>query len=66
MSKPTQSQMFYAASRASADRDVTFMELVNHATNPLTREDLEANIARRPGLWSRYSGFLESLPRRTN
>lgn len=58
----TQAQMFYAASRAAGDRDATFMELVRHPTNPLTREDLAANIARRPSLWSRYAGFLDSLP----
>lgn len=60
---PTQSQLFYAASRSAGDRDATFMELVNHPTNPITREDLAANIARRPSLWSRYSGFLDKLPR---
>jgi hypothetical protein len=61
---PTQAQMFYGASRSAADRDSTFMELVNHPTNPLTREDLLANIERRPNLWSRYSGFLDKLPSR--
>lgn len=61
---PTQAQMFYAASRANAGRDETFMELVNHPTNPLTREDLEANIARRPALWERYAGWLDKLPSR--
>lgn len=56
--------MFYAATRRAADADRTFLELVNHPTNPLTREDLEANIERRPALWSRYSGFLDKLPSR--
>lgn len=56
--------MFYEASRLNAERDATFMELVNHPTNPLTREDLEANIRRRPALWQRYAGFLDKLPRR--
>lgn len=63
--KPTQADMFYAASRASGQRDETFMELVNHPTNPMTREDLEANIARRPALWKRYEGFLSVLPSRS-
>lgn len=62
---PTQAQMYYDATRKAADRDCTFMELVNHPTNPLTREDLQANIERRPSLWSRYSGFLDKLPSRT-
>jgi hypothetical protein len=60
----TQAQMYYAASRRTGDNDATFMELVNHPTNPLTREDLLANIARRPALWSRYAGFLDRLPPR--
>lgn len=62
---PTQAQMFYAATRAASERDMTFLELVNHPTNPLTREDLQRNIERRPGLWSRYAGFLDKLPSRT-
>jgi hypothetical protein len=64
--KPSQAQMFYAASRAAGERDSTFMELVNHPTNPLTREDLARNIARRPALWSRYAGFLNKLPSRAS
>ena len=59
-----QVQMYYAAERRAAERDGTFLELVNHPTNPLTREDLEANIRRRPELWSRYAGWLDSLPTR--
>lgn len=62
--KPTQQDLFYAASRSAADTDKLFSDLVIHPTNPLTREDLEANIARRPALWSRYAGFLEKLPSR--
>lgn len=58
----TQKQMFRDAEQIAADRDNTFMELVNHPTNPLTREDLEKNIARRPSLWKRYEGFLDKLP----
>lgn len=61
---PSQRDLFYAASRAAGDRDATFMELVNHPTNPLTQEDLAANIARRPSLWKRYEGFMEKLPKR--
>ena len=60
----SQAQLFYSASRRCGDADATFMELVNHPTNPLTREDLEANILRRPALWRRYAGFLTVLPTR--
>lgn len=58
----SQAQHFEIARRRIADADRTFMELVNHPTNPMTREDLAANIARRPALWSRYAGFLDKLP----
>lgn len=60
----TQAQHFEIARRRIADADRTFMELVNHPANPMTREDLAANIARRPSLWSRYAGFLDKLPSR--
>lgn len=60
----SQRQMFYDATSAAGERDATFMQLVNHPTNPLTKEDLEANIKRRPSLWSRYAGFLSKLPSR--
>ena len=62
----TQAQMYYAAERRAAERDQLFMELVQHPTNPLTREDLVANIQRRPALWERYSGFMDRLPRRAS
>lgn len=65
MAQLTQMQLFDLARRANAALDQTFMELVNHPTNPMTREDLEANIKRRPELWGRYAGFLDVLPRRT-
>lgn len=60
----SQRSAYYAAVRAMGERDATFMELVNCKTNPLTQEDLAANIARRPSLWKRYEGFLSKLPRR--
>ena len=60
----TQLQQFELARRKIAAANQTFMELVNHPTNPMTREDLAANIARRPELWSRFAGFLDKLPSR--
>lgn len=60
----TQAQHFELARRRIAETNQTFMELVNHPTNPLTREDLAANIARRPALWQRFAGFLDTLPTR--
>jgi capsid protein len=60
----TQLDHFNAAHRQIAGVNATFMELVNHPTNPLTREDLAANIERRPALWGRFAGFLKTLPPR--
>jgi len=60
----TQAQLFEEARRRLAETNATFMELVNHPTNPLTKEDLAAGIARRPALWSRYAGFMDRLPTR--
>ena len=60
----TQAQLFEESRRNIASVNETFMALVNHPTNPMTREDLAANIARRPALWSRFAGFLDTLPSR--
>lgn len=60
----TQFQYYELARRQIADANETFMELVNCKENPLTREDLQANIRRRPDLWTRYAGFLDTLPSR--
>lgn len=60
----TQAQQYEKARRQLAECNATFMELVNCPTNPLTREDLARNIERRPALWSRFAGFLETLPSR--
>lgn len=61
---PTQKQMYYAAEKHSGGMNRAFMDLVNCKNNPLTREDLARNIERRPTLWKRYEGFLETLPTR--
>ena len=58
----TQAQHFESARRNLAECNAAFMDLVNHPTNPLTRQDLARNIERRPALWARYAGFLETLP----
>lgn len=64
MQNPSQKQMFYAASRKAAEADIAFMDMVNHPTNPMTREDLEALIKRRPEKYGRYKGFLDKLQSR--
>jgi hypothetical protein len=60
----TQRQHFDKAHRQISDGNIAFMELVNHPTNPLTREDLAALLRRRPDRWSRFAGFLDKLPTR--
>jgi hypothetical protein len=60
----TQVQHFEAAHRKIADLNAAFMELVNHPTNPMTREDIEALIARRPEHYGRFAGFIDKLPSR--
>ena len=39
-----------------------FMDLVNHPTNPLTKSDLAALIAKRPNTYGRFAGFMDKLP----
>lgn len=61
----SQTQHYEIARRDIAALNEQFMALVTCPTNPMTREDLEANIKRRPALWSRFSGFLQTLPSRS-
>lgn len=60
----TQLQMFYEAHRKIADLNNTFMELIRHPTNPMTREDLKALIAKRPYVYGRFAGFLDKLEKK--
>jgi len=53
-----QVEMWTAAERRSAEVEKMFMALV---ADGLTKAELEANIARRPSLWSRFSSWLEVL-----
>lgn len=56
---PTQYEMFYQQSRAIADTDLLFIEMVKDG---MTRSELQRNIDRRPALWSRFAGWLSRLP----
>ena len=60
----TQHQHFQIAHAKIAAANDTFLEMVSCKENPLTREDLAGNIARRPALWARFSGWLDVLPSR--
>lgn len=62
----TQAQQYELARRKLAETNLAFMDLVNCRENPLTREDLARNIERRPELWSRFAGFLNTLPSRSD
>lgn len=59
--QPTQTQLFYQASRQVAAVNEDFLWLVQ---NGLTREDLQRCIERRPSLWQRFEGWLDKLPSR--
>lgn len=65
-SRLSQQQIYEIARREIAGVNADFMALVNCESNPLTREDLASNIARRPALWERFSGFLKTLPTRAD
>ena len=60
----TQNQMWREAERRSADLNDAFMEMVNHPTNPMTHEDLEVLLKKRPEVYGRFAGFLGKLPHR--
>ncbi len=55
----TQIQMFYEESRKIADANTLFMEFVKEG---LTKKQLQKLIDHRPGLWKKYSHWLEKLP----
>jgi hypothetical protein len=57
----TQTQMFYDAHKKTAEGNELFMEMIKHPTNPLTNQDLERLIKRRPDKWKRFEGFLGKL-----
>ena len=58
----TQMQQYEQAHRRLADANNAFMECVTCRDNPMTREDLEALIARHPERYGRFAGFLKTLP----
>lgn len=63
MSK-TQLQHFTESQHKIFDGNRAFLEMVNHPTNPMTREDLEALLRRRPAVYGRFAGYLDMLPQR--
>ena len=58
--RQSQKQMFYQAHRKIADGNLAFMELVK--AGDITRSELQRLIAKRPEVYTRFSGFLDTLP----
>ena len=56
----TQRQLFWKSHKFIADGNNHFLEMIQHPTNPLTKKDLKALIARNPNLWERFAGFLKT------
>jgi len=56
---PTQLQLFYAEQKKLGESNQLFLDLVNDG---MTREQLQANINRRPELWGRWQNWLAKLP----
>lgn len=48
---------YQEAERQIAEGNALFMELLNHPTNPITPEDVDMLVARRPERWGRFAGF---------
>lgn len=57
--QPPQSHLYYQAVRKAGETNELFLSLVQAG---MTREELAANIARRPHLWGRFAGYLATLP----
>jgi hypothetical protein len=51
---------FYDSVRKIGERDELFMDMVR--AGDMTQRDLKALIARNPGRYSRYAGYMPQLP----
>jgi hypothetical protein len=56
---PPRHNCFIRRNVGGAEVNTTFLALVHEG---MTREELQTNIARRPLLWERFSGWLNKLP----
>ncbi|QHS09011.1 hypothetical protein [Sinimarinibacterium sp. NLF-5-8] len=57
----TQIQMYRQAEKRASDRHKIMLDLMLHPTNPMTKSDLIALIARKPERYQVYAGFLPQL-----
>jgi hypothetical protein len=53
----SQFEHFRESSRALADRDLIMLELL-FGSNPITDNELQALIAKRPEVYGRYASYL--------
>ena len=57
----TQLQMWQAAEMRAFNLNRAFLEMISDPTNPLTNQDLERLIAKRPDVYGRFAGFIGKL-----
>lgn len=55
--KRSQLELYYQAVRQSTEKDLTMMELL-YGPNPLTDQELQALIEKRPYVYERYFGYI--------
>ena len=53
--KKTQKDMMRDARRRIADKNRAFVDMMN-SSNPLTNEEIDKLIEKRPDIWSSYKG----------
>lgn len=62
--QPTQAQIFYHVCREQTEKDMVMMDLL-FGSNPISDVELNALIAKRPHVYSRYAGYLGTREIRT-
>lgn len=60
--KQNQLAMFYQAQAKIGARDRAMTDMIRRRENPMTRQDLDAPIRRRPNVYGRYAGLRKHLP----
>lgn len=61
MNAEDQKRMYYGESAKIGRMDAAIMDAIRHPTNPMTADDLEALIRRRPEVYGRYAGLAKAL-----
>lgn len=55
----TQEELFWDSHRKISECNQLFLDFV---AGGMTAKELEENIRKRPGLWGRFSNWLDKLP----